>query len=804
MRSDVTIVTGCLVLAISILGWLYDSPNIIGNDYPVYQLRYAQIYRFYTSLGLNPMWYPHLELGMPAGGLGMAQPFHLPGWLAAQIPTYWDGGGLRVIAVKHILLCAISHFTLFFGLTRFGSLKRWLAFVLAFLLVYQLRTLDAIRYGTFNDAYCYLLVSAVAGVHFLRSGSNLALVLTCVSLQLILTSGYQPIISYGLFAFVLVLPILIRDILKGTIWIKRLPALMLTSIVAFLLSAPSWLPFFDFLSLNSQRVQATNIEWADRYGIVTDQTFPLNIMGYVYNLVSPFLAGVHAAFGGSILYAWVLLSIFIFLLISIRINIIPLIIFVVIFLYLAGGQGGLYPVLYDSFPTIRYSRIPGRMGIMIPAVILILLCRIVPQTHNSPKLQATAWRSMATASALLFLINVGMAIYFIRAFNPATFFSNDSIPIRLNFSNWQPSTVLAWYLNSAFSLLTLFIYTRRNAHGLRSNNTLRNPRILVPCVILVCSLSLAQTSYLFRYGSWVDARWGNTTYSEFTKVNHLPLYSDYPLIGTTVLGIGYEAAVVPADNFYQLSGSANVTPCLYPIREGGRSPSNIVLPFYLTSVVLCADSLMDGFTSIDSTTCAPHGAVIAHLGSELCALGDAGRAGGVELLRRMNSASQLYKLTPNGLAMSVNTPSEAVLVTPYPYVPGWVAFLNGASIKIHEVNGGMIGILIPPGASKVEIRFRSNRYLYSYLIFAMTLPLVLSAIISRKFPTASIKLKVVLITGSIACGVLVWLYWKQGVERSEEMMILLNNNYSELLDQQDRRWAEDPSISKKEKSAPLN
>jgi len=148
---------GTLVAAAPLImgGWLLIGPNTIGNDYPRVQPYGSQTLRFYTRHGIEPMWYPHLAGGVPIGFLPFAPYSHLPAWPSSELPGYWTGNALLILSARHLLLLAGYHALLAWAASRLlGCGREWGA-LLGFALVYNLKTLDSLRYGPALEATVY-------------------------------------------------------------------------------------------------------------------------------------------------------------------------------------------------------------------------------------------------------------------------------------------------------------------------------------------------------------------------------------------------------------------------------------------------------------------------------------------------------------------------------------------------------------------------------------------------------------------------------------------------------------------------
>ena len=205
-------IAGLVLPPILFLGWIVAGPFTLGNDYLVYPVQGAQSFRFLTGEGLEPMWYPHATGGIPIGGLFFAQYFHWPAWLASHAPGFWTGEALRWIGLRHLLLLAAAQ-ALFYAAFRRGiRLGPGESYVLSFVCVYQLRSLDAVRYGTGIDGVVYAQAVVLLGMLHVLAPSRGLLALAVVASQLLLTCGYPVAIPFVALAATVAVPVLVRTV----------------------------------------------------------------------------------------------------------------------------------------------------------------------------------------------------------------------------------------------------------------------------------------------------------------------------------------------------------------------------------------------------------------------------------------------------------------------------------------------------------------------------------------------------------------------------------------------------------------
>jgi len=401
-------------------------------------------------------------------------------------------------------------------------------------------------------------------------------------------------------------------------------------------------------------------------------------------------------------------------------------------------------------------------------------------------------------ASVLVLLTSGIFGYFILSTN-GQFWSRlqEFIPLKLNPEAWSTAIQATWISISILIAGCLYFLShgfnkRLRGSDIKGSGEARANAVTRGLVIGMMLMALAQTIYLMRYGSWTRVRGGDPSYQEYLTADHLPLFAGYPLIASSVQGQGYGAAVVPAAKFYQYAGSTGTTTCFYPIRGDGEKASNVLLPFYLSTQVICSADWQSGFASVDPKTCNPQGAVIGLHDNPVCALAT-NPASGIADLLELNRSLKILELSSNGIAMKVVLPRAAVLVTPYPNVPGWRVEINGRPAQISEINGGMIGVLVPRGRHFVRIGFYSSRIASGYLVMFMTFGLLGGLALHqwvrrRPWVRRRVLIPVGIYLIALLCGYAGYRFWHNGFEQRVQAKILLNNSYAGLLKLQKQRW----------------
>lgn len=81
------------------------------------------------------------------------------------------------------------------------------------------------------------------------------------------------------------------------------------------------------------------------------------------------------------------------------------------------------------------------------------------------------------------------------------------------------------------------------------------------------------------------------------------------------------------------------------------------------------------------------------------------------------------------LELSAPAPAKSALIVSENFYPGWRALVDGQPVEVHRADLSMMGIALPAGARKVELRFESPRYELGRLITLVSIGIALAAIV---------------------------------------------------------------------------
>jgi hypothetical protein len=236
------------------------------------------------------------------------------------------------------------------------------AWLISFVVLYQLRTLDCLRYGSALDAFVYGYAGLLLALLYLKEGAAWSAAAVGASVHLLFTAGYPPMLLYIAAAAALG-AVLYRLYLHdaGARLVPRLAVLSAAATAGVLLAAPNWLPFLEWLQVNDRRVHAPALSWTDYR--------PLSWSGAVLNVARPWLADATSAFGGTTALGLLLAALM--MLPMARPRRVWLAVCLALPLIYALGTGTpLFSFFFHFVPGFAHIRAPGRMTVVFAPLLV--------------------------------------------------------------------------------------------------------------------------------------------------------------------------------------------------------------------------------------------------------------------------------------------------------------------------------------------------------------------------------------------------------------------------------------------------
>jgi hypothetical protein len=382
--------------------WLcpFVSRFTLGNDYQVYTPGDQLDLMWTVWKGTFPLFIPGFAGGHSTAAMTLGQFYHPLPWISSIMPGFWHGQALEWNTTFRLLSLGIAHISLF-KLCRRLHVTPLPAFVATFPVVYNLRMLDSFRYGASLDSYAAtLLVVAAAGFVFLDQGSKKPVAFLALGTYLVVVSGHPQWAFLGLMSagsFAVLFPwaaSALDPACPRPEWrqIRRYVARLAAGFGSGLLfSAPYLLPFyFEFFKTNQSRTNG-DYSWSVGYAD--------SIKGEFANFLFPLHADVHGAFGGSALFLLAAL----FPLAALvkkppRVLWFFYAIGAVAYFFALGKESWIHPFMVKSLPLFGSFRVPGRIVIWIPVMMLPILVWMFRVEHRSALIAAGTGALVLVAS----------------------------------------------------------------------------------------------------------------------------------------------------------------------------------------------------------------------------------------------------------------------------------------------------------------------------------------------------------------------------------------------------------------------
>ncbi len=775
----------CLALPLLLVGWTIWSPFTIGNDYVIWPVFPNVLTTFYRSQDIPTIWYPYYTGGVPFSGVPAIQYFNPLNWLLTFLPNYMQGGALLWNSAKHVVLFALSHFLLIRFLRSCGPMRFFTAFLLSGAVMYNLRTLDQLRYGIYLDVVCYFQAAVIFAYWYLKHRNPLSLVIFGILVQSALTCGYPPSLFMGGLICALVVILAPTQIYQTLVAGSRNVVgaciqLSAAGVIAFMLAAPNVLPAFEMLEMNSVRVINSTFEWARGNHL----TWP----GVFANIFAPWHAEVHSAFGGSALWTILLFAGVIFCLSNLRRYWWAIVLLLFPFLYSFGGT--IHWLCYEYVPGFRWMRIPGRITAVGPLVLIAIVA-----LSFGPHLRQMRESVIAQLRRCVFLSST-IVFALLSAWCISLMLDPDALDLSGSIKGFTPDRIAPWTTEMRWAWLgTGWLTSVIGILWFRGSATRAMERVAFAAVAL---LFVAQGFLIFRYGSWQVLRDYNLppTQAQFLEANHLPFHHTYPLVGPIALDeIAGGMATTGYTRFMKASG-VNAD-CFLPVvrADGDR---RTLLPFYLTRAIgsgleSCKDSASDQATIVSDIRCDDGLGARAVVPVTACEKIESST--GAEDLIALNRANRLTGLTLHSASLKLKSPSAAVLVTPYSYVGAeyWEVRINNRPAEGMIINAGMLGVVVHKGVHQVDIRYVSKRserarYIFMTGIGALTVWICAVLLIRWRVLQPNRRALLVVLCVSLAAATAYSRLWALSYRSEVNRKVLLSNNYATLLKQQIQWW----------------
>ena len=646
----------------------------LGNDYPRYSIWNQLELMFSFKTGSFPLYVPGFAGGHSASALTLGQIYHPLPYLASVMPGYWQGYALELNTFLRLLTLGLAHW-ITFGFIQRLNIQATPALALSMITVYNLRMLDLFRYAASLESWTgFIVLCSAIGCYYLDPKRKRWLVVMVAATYWLVCSGHPQMSYYGLSGagiFAVVIPSFVKQVRAAEVMpvIPRTRFIMTVFfclLIGILISTAYIFPFyFDFIQVNATRV-AQGYSWADGYRDT--------LAGTLNNFFFPLRSDVHGAFGGSLLYL-VAIMLPIIALFKVKIPRTIWIIWMIVafvFLYMQGERTALHYTAWKYVPFISSFRIAGRISMIMPMLLLLLLVWIV---KNDDRLKVKILKNETTLNSGAFLASLAIVALGIFALMPPGFKSDMTTYSAVNIRN-IPLYVEYGLQSSAIAALMCFA-----AYA----NT---DRFKYLTGFLLCTFScLTLMGYLYQ-GSWIEKKRPTPTFQKIydEKRDRLDYRrpAGYGLITQVVQRQIEESCLEPfLGKIYCNYSYVEDNDRAYRYLAKGRAPDEIIV------------EAIPNKAPADTVS---HGSI------------------------PRNRVDLIYA-SFNKLAFTIHSECSGFFGLAYPYTGHWRATVNGQRVDVHRANGAANAVKIPAGAHEIEFRYWSDWAFWGMLVSLLTFTL---------------------------------------------------------------------------------
>jgi len=629
----------------------------LGNDYTQFPLPQQMELQYSIAHGTWPLYAPGFAGGRPAAALTLGQEWHPISHIAAHLPGYWDGHVLDWNTLFRLLVLGLAHLALIGVLERLG-VRRGMAFLVAFVTVYNMRMLDAFRFGAALENYTGMLLLCAAAAHLFLAEGRLLPRAAVIGATFLLAVGGHPQMMYfgflgaGLFvaAAPFVLPVVAGEPPAALRRALRFYGMAAACLVAGIAIAAAYLvPLYgDFVSEAAIRA-ARSYPWS----VVNSDS----IGGALGSFFSPLDVCVAGAFGGSSL---VIVALFTPALVkgAGRAGLAPLAVFALGALVFAVSLGAATPLhrwAWEWLPFFGTFRIPGRITFILPVILMLLLAWAFGRRGDT--------HLVIRGRALPLTWSGALAILALAAFGAYRLWLGDLLPGPMGPmpAEFGKIPTMATRAIWALGLGTLTLAAGRGLF----------PRAAGALGVLLALAVVAETGVVLRYGTWVDPRRETPTMAKMDKSRQRDLaYRPNP-------GLGMQSDIVD--------------------RKMKKSFLDQRLAvFYRKHVAV--DGLKSAFDVMATTRASDQIVVEGFDGGGVRASAEG----------RSPDTVSLKRATFNDVVFAVNNGAPGFLsYTALDRKGRWSAAVDGRQARVYAANGGEQAVRLEPGSHEVAFSFDS-------------------------------------------------------------------------------------------------
>jgi len=659
------------------------SDITISKDYPLHPITEQIELQFSLKTGSFPLYAPGYNLGHSSSAMTLGQLYHPISHIASLLPGYWSGKELEWNTFLRFLILGLTQLALFSFLRQI-RLTELSAFILSFITVYNLRMLEAFRYGAALEAFTgYLLLCAMIGRYFVRPSKWLEPLSIIGVTYLLVCSGHPPMMFYGFVGaglFTFVIPFFLSSMfpdrqanIKNTLTFWTKTGLFLC--LGILLSSAYLVPFyFEFVRNNITYSQPAGLIGMDGLsGMGPAETFA----GALNNFFMPFGADLLGSFGGSSL---IIMALLLPLLRFLKVNI-PyviwflwgIVLYVLLFIQGPGTPVPVYVLSYKYLPFVSSLGGVGRIAVIVPSIIMILMAWIINAGAFSVRFRSLSV-TLTPCSALGLTALILTPVYLMALFllKPAL---GDFTP---HFVRHIPFWIEI--LSVFFGLLSLGLLVIYNMY----------PRLTRIAGIFLCIVVLLQVGTILKYGVWMENKKDKPSFEQLKVQKEERLEYSFQSCPNTQ----HSVVLDHLSRSFMEPFLGKIFTQIIPVTS--QNEAYIQMQKERTPQQM----FIEGFD--------PQKAKMLTQGSK-----------GMN-----NGMVELVYSSFNRLQFRVNSQAPALFGLSYPYTGNWRAWVNGQMVHVYRGNGASHAVEIPAGGSLIEFRYWSNAFFWGGFLSCMTFMLI--------------------------------------------------------------------------------
>jgi hypothetical protein len=697
-----------IILPFILLYWMmpFLSDLSLGADYPLFSINDQLSLLFSIKTGSFPLYVSGFNFGHSSSALTLGQVYHPISHIASLLPGYWNGKALEWNTFLRLLTLGLTHLMLFVFLKKI-KVNTLFSFLLSLITVYNLRMLEAFRYGASLEAYTgNLWLCTLIGWYFISPSRWFGPLCITGATYLLICSGHPPMMFFGLVGagiFTLVVPFFLATMLPDKdinfkialrFWIK----VIFYVIGGILLSSAYILPFyFEFVTKN---IEYTNFGLQPNMGQDT-------ITGVLNNFFMPLAADTLSTFGGSSL---IMMSLLLPLLRCFKVRIPAAVwaiwgILLLAYLYILGPETPVFRLAWEYLPFVSSAGGVGRISIIIPSLMMLLLAWIV--NAESFQVRFKTLSIMLTPYALLALIAlILIPLYLLPVFlfKPSLGYFTPHFIRKLPFWIEFVSVIFGMV-----SLAALVLYGKY-------------PRLASQLGILLCLIVLLHTGTLLKYGTFIEKKYDKPTFEQMKNdMKEKLIFNFYP------------------------------SPSMFHSVVLNHIRNSFVDPFLgkIFTQVLPVDSQDHAYRKMEQNRLPQYVFVEGYDNDKAREITEAA-------IGMTEGKVELIYFSFNRLQFKVNSQSTAIFGLSYPYTGHWNAWVNGNKVNVYRANGAAHAVEIPKGESSIEFRYRSDVFLWGMLISCTSFALIGLFVCFRGLKGSPRLVGIIIIPIISVCGFMLW------------------------------------------------